>query len=219
MKLANAVAFQAQTFGALEAKQNQEKFSTLSSSEKIDNLIPMALKNDIDLVSETKEGRPGAFSELVKRHRKYMVALVYKMTGDNCMSDDVVQEALMKAYTKIHLFQGRSTFKSWLYRITVNTARNSLRSKSRIMVPIEENTVTVQPKNDFQLFLEHLNGVFKNEIGQLPDRQKLALKLRIFEDMSFKEIAQYMSCPYDTAKANYRHALLKLKKKFQKMDY
>jgi hypothetical protein len=43
----------------------------------------------------------------------------------------------------------------------------------------------------------------------------MALTLRVFEDMSFKEIAQIMECPYDTAKANYRHALLKLREKLE----
>jgi hypothetical protein len=43
----------------------------------------------------------------------------------------------------------------------------------------------------------------------------MALNLRIFEDLSFKEIAHIMQCPYDTAKANYRHALLKLKERME----
>ena len=43
----------------------------------------------------------------------------------------------------------------------------------------------------------------------------MALSLRIFEDLSFKEIADIMECPYDTAKANYRHALLKLKERLE----
>ena len=48
-----------------------------------------------------------------------------------------------------------------------------------------------------------------------PERQRVAITLRVFEDLSFKEIAQIMSCPYDTAKANYRHALLKLREIFE----
>ena len=48
-----------------------------------------------------------------------------------------------------------------------------------------------------------------------PERQRQALTLRVFDDLSFKEIAEVMACPYDTAKANYRHALLKLKDRLQ----
>ena len=53
------------------------------------------------------------------------------------------------------------------------------------------------------------------EVDRLPFKQKTALVLRVYEDLSFSEIAEIMECPYDTAKANYRHALLKLKEIFE----
>ena len=51
----------------------------------------------------------------------------------------------------------------------------------------------------------------KVEIDKLPKKQKMALMLRVFEGLNFKEIAEIMGSPYDTAKANYRHAVLRLK--------
>ncbi|MBT4760383.1 MAG: RNA polymerase sigma factor [Bdellovibrionaceae bacterium] len=182
-------------------------------------IVDFKSKKDTELVTDVKEGVPGAFSELVERHRKYMMALVFKMTRDASIADDVVQEALMKAYTKIHLFRGTASFKSWLFRITVNTAKNVLRSKSRYMTPMEENTVAVESKGENKVYNSNLNEIFVVEINLLPDRQRMALKLRVFDDLNFKEIAEIMQCPYDTAKANYRHALLKLKKKFKNVDF
>jgi RNA polymerase sigma-70 factor (ECF subfamily) len=64
----------------------------------------------------------------------------------------------------------------------------------------------------------HRASVFemlKSEIDGLPEKQKQAISLRVFDDLSFKEISEIMDCPYDTAKANYRHALLKLKSKLE----
>ena len=60
-----------------------------------------------------------------------------------------------------------------------------------------------------------VKNLIRLEVAKLPARQQTALTLRIFEDLSFKEIAQIMECPYDTAKANYRHALLKLKERME----
>jgi DNA-directed RNA polymerase specialized sigma24 family protein len=54
--------------------------------------------------------------------------------------------------------------------------------------------------------------ILKAAIEELPERQRMALELRIFEDMSFKEVAAVMECPFDTAKANFRHAVMNLKK-------
>ena len=56
------------------------------------------------------------------------------------------------------------------------------------------------------------------EVEKLPEKQRIALTLRVFEDLSFKEIAAIMECPYDTAKANYRHALLKLRERLEQED-
>ena len=53
--------------------------------------------------------------------------------------------------------------------------------------------------------------MLQKEVDRLPFKQKTALILRVYDDMSFAEIAEIMDCPYDTAKANYRHAILKLK--------
>ena len=61
------------------------------------------------------------------------------------------------------------------------------------------------------LLQEAVQKRLTEEIEQLPSKQKTAVLLRVYEDLSFKEIAQIMDCPYDTAKANYRHGLMKLK--------
>ena len=60
-----------------------------------------------------------------------------------------------------------------------------------------------------------VGALIRREVDRLPEKQKMALSLRIFEDLSFKEIAEIMDCPYDTAKANYRHALLKMKSRLE----
>ena len=63
-----------------------------------------------------------------------------------------------------------------------------------------------------------IGEMLKREIDLLPEKQKQALMLRVYEDLSFKEVAEVMESPYDTAKANYRHALMKLREKFESCD-
>lgn len=60
--------------------------------------------------------------------------------------------------------------------------------------------------------------ILQKEVDKLPLKQKTALVLRVYEDLSFNEIADIMECPYDTAKANYRHALLKLRQTFEAQE-
>lgn len=169
------------------------------------------IEADSTIVERAKNGDISAFSELVLRHQKSLLRLAYRVLGDFELAQDVVQESFMKAYQKLSAFEGRSAFKSWIFQITLNTAKNKLRGKNFDLVDIEKTHVA--DGSDFES--DYLNGDLKNiiqsEVQKLPAKQRTALNLRIFEDLSFTEIAEVMKCPYDTAKANYRHALIKLR--------
>ena len=177
------------------------------------------MKADLELVSEVKRGSQAAFSELVKRHQKGLFRLVWRVTRDQSLAEDVVQEAFVKAYQKINLFEERSSFKSWLYRIGINTAHNTLRSRKNDQVSIDDISISGQAESEKVLVYRDLQELVAKEMGNLPERQKTALQLRIFEDMSFQEIAEIMECPYDTAKANYRHGLMKMKAALENLDW
>ncbi|MDZ4676959.1 MAG: sigma-70 family RNA polymerase sigma factor [Oligoflexia bacterium] len=170
------------------------------------------MKADIDLVKEVKAGDKAAYAELVKRHQKALYRLALRFTRDHGSAEDVVQDSLVKAYQKLHTFEERSSFKSWLFRIAINTSKNKLRAQSNTDLDIENVIVSVDSKVEADFEYKEVQGFINEEVQKLPDRQRMALTLRVFEDMSFQEIAQIMDCPYDTAKANYRHAVLKLKK-------
>jgi len=177
------------------------------------------MKADLELVSEVRKGSQAAFSELVKRHQKGLFRLVWRVTRDQSLAEDVVQEAFVKAYQKINLFEERSSFKSWLYRIGINTAHNTLRSRRNDQVSINDISITGNAEGERALVYRDLQELVSREMTQLPERQRTALQLRIFEDMSFQEIAEVMECPYDTAKANYRHGLLKMKAALENLDW
>jgi len=134
------------------------------------------------------------------------------------LAEDIVQESFIKAFEKIDSFEGRSAFKSWLFQIAVNTAKNRLRSMPLEQVSVEEIPLGVAAGAESGLARGDLSRLLRAEVDRLPERQRLALTLRIFEDLSFKEIAQIMGCPYDTAKANYRHGLLKLKERLEELQ-
>jgi RNA polymerase sigma-70 factor, ECF subfamily len=177
------------------------------------------MKADLELVTEVKAGSQAAFSELVKRHQKGLFRLVWRVTRDQMLAEDVVQEAFVKAYQKINLFEERSSFKSWLYRIGINTAHNSLRSRKNDQVSIDDISISGQAESEKILVYRDLQALVAKEMEGLPERQKTALQLRIYEDMSFQEIAAIMECPYDTAKANYRHGLMKMKAALENLDW
>lgn len=172
----------------------------------------MEALSDFELVRRTKDGYQDAFSIIVERYQKPLHSLSMRYVRDAHLAEDIVQESFMKAYEKLSSFQFRSAFKSWLYRIVINTAKNSLRSK-KPTVDIENVQIKVENLCELNLMEKELLIQAQKLIQGLPEKQQKAVSLRVFKDMSFKEVADKMDCPYDTAKANYRHGLIKLKEK------
>ncbi|MEK6773795.1 MAG: sigma-70 family RNA polymerase sigma factor [Bdellovibrionota bacterium] len=173
------------------------------------------MSTDLELVEKVKGGNRKAFSELVKRHQKGLLRMSLRFLKNIDAAEDVVQESFIKAYEKLNSFEGRASFKSWLYQITVNTARNKLRESRLETTDIEFVQISVGAIAESSLVHSAVKDLLQHEIDKLPLKQKTALVLRVYEDLSFKEIAEVMECPYDTAKANYRHALIKLKQSLE----
>lgn len=138
-----------------------------------------------------------------------------RFVKDLDVAEDVVQESFIKAYEKLNSFEGRSAFKSWLYQIAVNTARNKIREDRHETMDIDDVPLAVGAIAEATLVHTAVADLLQTEVEKLPFRQKTALVLRVYEDLSFNEIAEIMKCPYDTAKANYRHALMKLRQTFE----
>lgn len=172
----------------------------------------MEALSDFELVQKTVDGYQDAFSILVMRYQKPLHSLSMRYVRDAQLAEDIVQESFLKAFEKLASFQFRSAFKSWIYRIVINTAKNSLRS-SKPMVDIEKVPLKVDDECEGTLIEKQLLEQTQKIIEALPEKQQQAVNLRVFEDLSFKEVAYEMDCPYDTAKANYRHGLIKIKEK------
>jgi len=174
---------------------------------------------DLALVKQVTQGNKTAFNMLVRNHQRGVYAIVFSMIKDHDTTDDIVQDTFIKAYKNIQTFEGKSSFKSWLYSIAINTAKNTLKASSlRDMVDYENVVLQVTPRAGESIEDQELQSILSAEIEKLPSKQKMALTLRIFDELPFKEIAEIMECPYDTAKANFRHAINSLRKHARILD-
>lgn len=171
--------------------------------------------SDIEVVEKVKSGDKKSFSILVRRHQKSLFRMSMRFVKDSDVAEDVVQESFIKAYERLASFEARSSFRSWLFQIAINTAKNKLRDTKRNTTDIDDVPLAVAARAESNLIHVAVSDLIQTHVDALPFKQKTALTLRIYEDLSFKEIADIMECPYDTAKANYRHALMKLREDLQ----
>lgn len=178
----------------------------------------MTVRTEEQLIEGVKRGNKEDFSILLEQYQLYALKVAYRFLRDKAFAEDVVQESFIKVYRKIDLFEGRSSFKSWLTQVILNTCKNRVRKQGRETLGLETPKPSrVQGPEESMIQLD-IGEMLKAEINELPEKQKQALVLRVYEDLSFKEIAEIMNSPYDTAKANYRHALMKLRERFESCD-
>src|SRR5665811_1427266 len=88
-------------------------------------------RGDDALVALARAGDLEALEELFNRYRNQVFSLAYRMTGNPCDAEDLCQEIFLQVMRKVGSFQGRSSFSTWLYRVSMNRSRDYLRRKKR----------------------------------------------------------------------------------------
>jgi RNA polymerase sigma-70 factor (ECF subfamily) len=170
------------------------------------------MDEDLDLITRTEAGEREAFDELVRKYQKPLYSMLYRMLSNHEDASDILQKTFVKAFTGLSSFGRRSSFKTWLYQIGINLAKNAYRDRARIkQVPIDDVIIKRNPRTLETLIQNESRMLLRRSLSGLPEKQRLTLMLRVQEEKKFDEIADIMKCTVGTAKANYHHAVQKLK--------
>lgn len=169
---------------------------------------------DGDLVDRALAGQSAAFDVIVERHRRTIYQLCYRFVGNHEDASDLSQDVFLRAFRGLRNFRGQSTVSTWLYRIGVNVCLNRLALKTPRSEPLENREhldVKTESPSD-RVLRDERAGQVRAAIAQLPSKQKAALILRMYHDMSHQEIAETLGSSVGAVKANVFHALQNLKK-------
>jgi len=183
------------------------------------NDVPMRMAalsdlGEADLVAACLAGHPGAFDLIVERHRRTVYQLCYRFVGNHEDASDLTQDVFLRAFRGLRNFKGQSSVGTWLYRIGVNVCLNRVTAKTPVNEPIEKHQhvdVVSESPSDRILRGERAMQV-RAAITRLPRKQRAALILRMYHDMSHQEIAETLGSSVGAVKANVFHALQNLKK-------
>jgi RNA polymerase sigma-70 factor, ECF subfamily len=177
------------------------------------------MDEDLDLINRTEAGEREAFNDLVKKYQKPLYAMVYRMVGNHEDASDLLQKAFVKAFTGLKSFERRATFKTWLYQIAINLAKNVYRERSRIeQVPIDDVIIKRDPRTLENMIVNENRQMLRQALARLPEKQRITLMLRLQSEIKFEEIAKIMKCSVGTAKANFHHGVQKLKSTFLEIN-
>ena len=155
-----------------------------------------------------------AMNELVSRHHGSAYRVALGILGDEDGAADVAQDAFLKAFGGLEGFRGDASFKTWLLTIAANEARGILRKASRRKELALETAGPVPSREEaVDETVEKAEEVarIKGFLDQLPEKQKQAVSLRIFEDLSFREIGAIIGSSEGAARVNYHHGVKRLR--------
>ena len=165
---------------------------------------------DLGLVKRVKAGDYQAFDLLVLKYQSRLISTAFKYVKDIQIAEDITQESLIKSFKSINSFREDSSFYTWVYRITVNTAKNFLISKKRkdelLQTDLsEEGSIDIESVNtdtpDEIFDATELQSIITSTLNQLGEETKTALTLREFEGLSYEQIAEVVNCPVGTVRS------------------
>jgi|SRR6056300_878444 RNA polymerase sigma-70 factor (ECF subfamily) len=176
-----------------------------------------------ELVKKSQLGDKAAFEQLVIRHQELVFSLAYKLTGNREMANDVAQESFIRAWKAIEKFRGDSTFSTWIYRITVNTAwtlRKKAKKHNTLNIDDTYEPIVIDEKKDPELIAinSDLSSVLVNALDKLPIEQRIIVELKNIEGRSHKEIADYLDISVTAAKVRLHRAHQKLRLILEEVD-
>src|SRR5436190_3822529 len=165
--------------------------------------------SDAELLAAFGSGDVRAFEMLVRRYQRPVLAIARRFARDEDDAEDLAQRAFINASERAGSWRGGS-FKSWLFRIVVNLAKNHLRDVSRFDRSEEAHEAEAEPTApDAHQRLEdrEQQGVLREAVARLPRRQREVLLMRIDGDLPFAEIASALGITETNAKVNFHHAV------------
>lgn len=159
-----------------------------------------------DLIEKAQLGDRDAFSELVLMHYQGAINVVYRLSGDIHLAEDVAQETFLKVWDKLYTYKPVGSFRSWVYRIAANAALDILRKK-REEVDMDSVTLSSPGSGVEQTVIRGQQAkVVRQAVLSLPPASRAVLVLREYEGLTYQEIADSLEIPIGTVMSRLAYA-------------
>jgi len=164
-----------------------------------------------ELITKAGEGDMGAFREIYQRASGYVYTLAYRVVNTKPDAEEVTQDVFLKIHHNLGSFKFESSFKTWLYRIAVNTALNHAKKRSRVTTreveEVFEDPVTVtQPDAAKSIEAGETKDQLKVLLDQLNPDQRVCIVLREIEGLDYQGIASCLGININTVRSRLKRA-------------
>ena len=180
---------------------------------------------DALLVKKYVDGDENALTVLINRHQSKIYGFIYSKVNDRDLSDDIFQDTFIKVIKtlKTKSYNEEGKFLPWVMRIAHNLVVDHFRKAKKMPFQRETEEYSIfnymtdnAPTIESQMITEQVEVDLTRLLDELPDDQKEVLVMRMYQDLSFKEIAELTGVSINTALGRMRYALLNLRKIIEK---
>lgn len=183
--------------------------------------------SDNDLIKSYLAGNENALKVLIERHEKKIFSYILLSVKNKELAEDLFQETFIKVINTIRsgAYQEKGKFVQWVMRIANNLKIDYFRKEQRM--PLFENNEdfdifdlidSVEPSAEEKIIREQIYEDVLSVVHLLPDEQREVLEMRIYQDISFKEISEMTGVSINTALGRMRYALINLRKIIKEKD-
>ncbi|WP_306352730.1 RNA polymerase sigma factor [Flavobacterium sp. '19STA2R22 D10 B1'] len=180
---------------------------------------------DAELVKSYVAGNETALATLIERHQSKIYGFIYSKVTDRDISDDIFQDTFIKVIKtlKSNSYNEEGKFLPWVMRIAHNLIVDHFRKTKKMPMYRETEEFSIfsimsdnQPNVEARIIADQVEVDLQRLIEELPADQKEVLVMRIYQDLSFKEISELTDVSINTALGRMRYALMNLRKVIEK---
>lgn len=171
-------------------------------------------ETDAELVRRAREGDRDAMDLLVDLHHGAVYRLALAILGDGDRAADATQETFIKAVRSLKGFRREAAFRTWLLAIARNQARGMIRAEGRRRTTSLDDAGAIATEQG-----DPVEGIARSRaarrvretLERLPEKQRMAVRLRIDEGLSFREVGELIGSSEGAARVNYHHGVRRLR--------
>ena len=168
---------------------------------------------EIELVEKAKDGNKNAMNMLLQNNYKALYGFTLKMTANEDLTEDIVQEVCLKAVVNINKFRGKSKFQSWLISIAINYYRDLIR-KNKIIEYTEDKVSDNFINDESNNIIERIQvQEILKELNNMPYEKRISFILKHYYGYSYEEISKIFNCSEGTVKSRVFYTVSRLKKR------
>jgi len=184
--------------------------STIAPLETADG----GTSDDSQLVQRARAGDVEARDRLIGRHLRDVYAVTFRVLGERDLAEDAAQDAFVNALGALPRFRGESSFRTWLLRVAVNSARSLSRRRVRrreVSIVAAEDLPGGEENPATRAVLLSEVARVRDALEQLPEKQRLSVTLRTQQGLSHAEIAELIGSTEGAVRVNYHLGIKRLR--------